>query len=136
MSATVAVRATHFRAGDRFDERLGAGSLGPHQAAEETDLLLRLLAQGAKAELHPDIIIRGKDSTRRMPLRQQISKTWGYSRAHTHVLRRYDTPAPTLLRALVRPLGRAVFDFLRLDLRQSVLALTRFLGRLRGVFPA
>jgi hypothetical protein len=135
MSATLAVNSSWFTRGIRFDESLGAGARSPYQAGEETDLLLTLLAQGARAELHADLVIFGEDATGAMPLSQQLRKTWGYSRAHTYVLRRHGLSRKELIRALVRPLMRSLLSVVVFDLRQAVIAMTRFLGRCRGAVP-
>jgi hypothetical protein len=133
MSATMAVRSTWFQSGLRFDEGLGSGADSPFQAAEETDLLLRILAAGGSAELHPDLVIGGEDATAEMPLGRQIRKTWGYARAHTYVLRRHGWSRGQLAATLLRPLARAVLSLVRLDHRQAIVAVTRSLGRCRGL---
>src|SRR5690606_18493353 len=40
-----------------FDEGLGAGSPGPFGAGEESDLVLRLLAAGARIDYDPAIVV-------------------------------------------------------------------------------
>jgi hypothetical protein len=133
MSATLAIRSSHFEAGLRFDEGLGSGARSPYQAGEETDLVLRILANDGRGELHSDLVVRGEDATRALALREQIHKTWGYSLAHTYVLRRHGLSRSHLARTIVRPMVRALLSLCRLDPRQAVLALTRCLGRCRGL---
>jgi hypothetical protein len=135
MSATLAIRSSFFADGLAFEETIGAGAPSPYQAAEETDLLLRILAAGGRAELHADLLVCGEDATRSLPLKMQIRKTWGYSRAHTYVLRRHKFPRRSLAIAVLRPFVRVFTSLVKLDVRQSVLAMTRFLGRCRGVLP-
>jgi hypothetical protein len=135
LSATIAVRSSWFIKGMRFDESLGSGASSPYQAGEETDLLLRLIKAGARVELHSDLVIHGDDATATLPIAQQIRKTWGYSRAHTHVLRRHGLSRGNLARSLVRPLMRTILSMAVLDFRHAVIAMTRFLGRCRGLVP-
>lgn len=135
MSATLAVRSSCFTKGLRFDESLGTGAPSPHQAGEETDLLLNILRDGGRAELHSDLVVCGQDATRQLPVAEQVKKTWAYSRAHTHVLRRHGFSWKTLVLTLLRPLVRSLLGLATLNGRQSLLAMTRFLGRCRGLAP-
>jgi hypothetical protein len=134
-STTMAVRSRWFTDGLRFDERLGSGSPTPYQAGEESDLLLKILQQGGRAELHADLIVCGDDSTASLPLWRQVRKTWGYGRGNTYVLRAHHLSRRMLALSLARPLVRAALSVALLDFRQAMVALARFAGRLRGLLP-
>jgi glycosyltransferase involved in cell wall biosynthesis len=71
--ANFAVRRTVASAAGGYDERLGAGSDG--QAAEDLDLLLRLLRRGARVRYEPDTVIYHERQTRA----RRLATRWSYA---------------------------------------------------------
>jgi cellulose synthase/poly-beta-1,6-N-acetylglucosamine synthase-like glycosyltransferase len=67
-----AVRREWFRRIGLYDERLGVGS--PGRAAEDTDLLYRLLRAGARIRYEPDALIYHE----RQPEAQRFRRRWSY----------------------------------------------------------
>jgi glycosyltransferase involved in cell wall biosynthesis len=67
-----AVKREWFNRIGNYDERLGAGS--PGQAAEDTDLLYRLLCAGAHIRYEPDALIFHE----RQSKARRLASRWGY----------------------------------------------------------
>jgi GT2 family glycosyltransferase len=86
-----------------FDERLGSGSPGRAQSGEETDLVLRALAHGARLHYDPELTVHNDEPRDRLDA-GFVDKMAGYGVGQGLLWRRHRLPA-LLLGGLV---GRKV----------------------------
>ncbi|AFV75540.1 putative glycosyltransferase [Thermus oshimai JL-2] len=117
-----------------FDERLGPGAGTPWASCEGDDLLLRALERGFRLYYtpevrvyHPDPLGKGRDRDPGLPLR-----ALAYGRGMGYVLRKHGYPLPYAAYHLLRPLGGALWAWLRLDPHRARYHLAVFQGRVRG----
>jgi hypothetical protein len=82
-----------------FDDRIGTGAPGPAQSGEESDLVLRALATGARIEHDPALAVHNDEPRDRIDGRF-VTKMAGYGVGQGVVWRRHKLP-PALLAALV-----------------------------------
>jgi glycosyltransferase involved in cell wall biosynthesis len=82
-----------------FDDRIGTGAAGPAQSGEESDLVLRALAAGARIEHDPALVVHN-DEPRDTIDGRFVTKMAGYGVGQGLVWRRHHLP-PSLLAALV-----------------------------------
>jgi GT2 family glycosyltransferase len=108
--ANFAARRELLLAHGGWDERLGAGSAG--QAAEDADLLYRLLRSGAVVRYEPTAVVRHEWQTRARRLATRWSYGYGVGAMCGLWLRRRDRFAARMLlgyvRLHLRPLASAV----------------------------
>jgi glycosyltransferase involved in cell wall biosynthesis len=109
MSAALFVRMSAMHALRGFDQRLGIGA--DFGAAEETDLVLRAMAQGVVARFDPSVLIRHPNHDL---ARVAARRAYDYGRGCGFVLRHHGFPAHTVARFAVRPLGGALLAALHL----------------------
>ena len=115
----------------RFDESLGVGSGSPWGAGEETDYLLRAIAQGHSIHYDPALTVwhRGRSG----PYTPEVyAKARYYGRGIGRVLRKHRAPAHSLAPHLVRPLGGAFLFLGAGDVRRARYHWSIFCGRCAG----
>ena len=132
--AALLVRARRFAENGGFDERFGAG--GRWGCAEETDLVLRLLARGGVARFDPAIVVRHPPVTASAP--GGARRAFRYGLGHGALLRKH-LPGP-LGEALARSARSLLLDPLWQLTRGGASAASRaalaaaFAGRWIGLF--
>ena len=109
-----------------FDERLGLGSGEPWSSGEETDFLVRAVAEGARIMYDPTLVVLHdvREDDTAIGLRDGVSM--GY------LLRKHGYPARTVARMLVRPVGGALLALARLDTSRARYYAATLQGRIRG----
>jgi len=130
-----AIEATTFvRAADLagmsscFEESIGAGASTPWQSGEGTDLLLRLLADGAVVGFSPTVVVEEIARPVATPQRSRM-----YARGTGWVLRRHVRSSPVYaLRTLLAPLARLLMALLQRDRGRAYVYWSVWLGRLEG----
>lgn len=117
----------------RFDERLGAGS--PGKAAEDADLIYRILRAGGVVRYEPDAVVYHERQTEQQRLRSRWTYGFGIGAACALWVRRGDFGALRLLGTWagkqVMLLGRALVSRDGFLARQRLLSLR---GGTRGLF--
>lgn len=112
----------------RFDERLGLGSGTPFGSGEETELLLRLLAKGARLRYDGNVTVF--HPVFRGPWR--LRRGWRYGLGHGWVLRRHGYGAVRALTAAALQGGRAAQALLTLRFGKAGFHLAQACGRIVG----
>jgi GT2 family glycosyltransferase len=113
-----------------FDERLGLGSDTPYTCGEETDYVIRALAQGARIEYDPTLVVEhelaahDRDGLRERGRREGASVGF--------LLRKHGYPVSTLSRMAVRPLGGIAVSLARRDSSRARFYSETLRGRVRG----
>lgn len=131
--ANFAARRDLLRQVGGYDERLGAGS--PGQAAEDLDLLLRLIRAGARVRYAPDAVVYHECQSAARRKATRWSYGYGIGALAAMLLRRGDTYGLTILRGALHSIARRVAQAgLALDggaMHQAALSLT---GTIRGTW--
>ena len=116
-----------------YDERLGAGT--PGQAAEDLDLLLRLVRGGARVRYAPEAVVYHECQSAARRKATRWSYGYGIGALAGMLLRRGDTYGLTMLGGSLQGIGRrAARAGLTLDagaMHQAALSLT---GTIRGTW--
>jgi len=92
-----------------FDELLGAGSEGPFQSGEGTDLLLRVMPLITKIRWAPDIQINGVSQNFNLRRRDQRLKAFHYGMGYGHLLNKHGYSRTKKLKSLLGPIFRSFF---------------------------
>lgn len=121
------VRADALSLAGPFDEELGIG--GRFGSAEETDLVLRMIATGGKALYDPALAIIHPD--KRLTA-EATRRAFRYGSGLGRVLRKHRAPARIVLRFLVRPVGGMLWACLSLRPRAARYYGTTLFGRIAG----
>jgi glycosyltransferase involved in cell wall biosynthesis len=95
-----------------FDESIGIGSAGWNQAGEESDLILRALAAGARIMYEPDLLVYHEDA-RDNPSSELAGKMLGYGCGQGHLWRMHHWPRYRILYLLGRKTARSLSHRLR-----------------------
>jgi glycosyltransferase involved in cell wall biosynthesis len=116
-----------------FDEQVGVGATTPWQSAEGQDLMLRMLAAGARCRYDPTLNGHDAGIDRRHADNALIARARKYGRGMGFVMRKHRLGFGTPLRFLVRSMGGAI-----LAAAHGRLALARYytataIGRLEGL---
>ena len=88
ISSTLFLRRSVLPPDGPFDEGIGAGSAGWRGAGEESDLLLRLFADGHRVLYRPDIVVYQEDD-RETITDDYVTKMLGYGVGIGHLWRRH-----------------------------------------------
>lgn len=121
------VRADALGRAGPFDEELGIG--GRFGSAEETDLVLRVIAAGGKALYDPALAIVHPD--KRLTA-EATRRAFRYGSGLGRVLRKHRAPARIVLKFLARPVGGMLWACLSLRPRAARYYATTLLGRIAG----
>ncbi len=101
-SITLFFRASKLREAGGFDLALGLHSW--YGAAEETDLMLTLLRNGANIETDPDVLVHHALATpASLPAGQMFSRARGRARGTGALYARHPLPAWVIARGLLSP---------------------------------
>jgi glycosyltransferase involved in cell wall biosynthesis len=116
----------------RFDEGIGFGSGNPWELADEIDLLVRAIQDGARLEQDPSFVVhhavkQPSPAEARLTTRR-VGAGVGY------VLGKNRVAARVTARRMVMPLGGIVVSLVRLDLAQARLHAITLTWRIRGYF--
>jgi glycosyltransferase involved in cell wall biosynthesis len=130
ISFTIFLRASVINAVGRFDEQLGLGSGRPWSSGEETDYLVRAIAEGARIVYDPDLVVVHDDKTYSPEALRALGAREGASVGY--ILRKNDYPIQTVGRMVARPLGGAFVALVRRDSAQALFHFSTLRGRLRG----
>ncbi|MEO8536064.1 MAG: glycosyltransferase family A protein [Betaproteobacteria bacterium] len=114
-----------------FDESLGLGAETPWTAAEESDYLLRAVAQRARIWYDPGLTVHHPGHRGAFTAVQQ-ARGRAYARAMGHVMRRHHAGYPLLAYHLARPACGAVLTAARGRFDVSKFHLGVLAGRWRG----
>jgi glycosyltransferase involved in cell wall biosynthesis len=130
VSTTIFLRRSFVDRIGGFDEGLGLGAETPYQSAEETDLLLRLIADGNRIIYRPDLVVRHPRA--RTEGQQAVEKARRYGLGMGRVLRSHAYAGVEVLTHLARPGIGAIVAFFTRRPDLARLRWTRATGRLRG----
>lgn len=106
ISSTIFLKRTVFDAVGGFDESIGVGSPGPYQAGEDTDILLRALAEGFSVIYEPKIKVL-QDDPRDESAAGLAEKMSGYGRGTGYLYRKHHLSTPHLWYLVARKVGAA-----------------------------
>lgn len=128
-ASTIWVRRQALREVGGFDDRLGPGADSPWQAAEDIELVLRLVEAGYRIEYHPTLEVHHPETAydERAPRR-----ALAYGRAVGRVLRLYGYPTWFVASFLIRPLGGTLFSLMTLRPSRARFHWALLRGRLLG----
>jgi hypothetical protein len=118
-----------------FDERLGTGSPGPAQSGEDSDLVLRALADGARIEFDPAVVVHNDEPRDRLD-RGFVTKMAGYGVGQGVLWRRHHLPPALLAGLMARKLVAAPVRAARGQSIQARSDLAWARGCLRGYASA
>lgn len=130
-SNTIFLRQEVTRLVGPFDERLGVGAQTPYGSGEETDYLLRALAQGHRLFYDSSLVVNHAQLIRFIDARE-CARGRSYARGTGYVLRRHGYPAWFPLYQITRSLGGAVLSVMRLDFARARFRLNILIGRAWG----
>ena len=111
-------RSAAARAAGGFDPLLGAGAGTPFGAGEETDFLLRVLAQGGRGMFMPDLVVHHDQvdlSGLNLPEAEFLHRAGLYAQGYGRVLRLNGYPPGVVAWRILRNLGAAGLAGLRGD---------------------
>ena len=91
-----------------FDEELGVGARTPYQSGEETDFLLRCLADGQEGLFDPDLRVFHEQVGRLSP-EAHLKRVTQYSRGYGRVLRKNGYGRAAVLERALRSAGSGLF---------------------------
>lgn len=131
VSAAIFLRTRDVREVGGFDESLGLGAATIFQSGEETDLLLRLLARGARIHYEPDLTVFHPLSSEPLGEAARL-RAWQYGLGMGRVLRKHGYGATSVGYHLIYPLAGSVVALVCGRVALSRVRLARTLGRLRG----
>lgn len=114
-----------------FDERLGVGAKTPYGSGEETDYLLRALAQRRRLFYDSSLLVYHPQLIRLMDSRE-CARGRAYARGTGHVLRRHRYPLWFPLYQITRSLGGAAVSAMGLDFATARFRLNILIGRTWG----
>jgi glycosyltransferase involved in cell wall biosynthesis len=120
-----------------WDEGMGPGAPGWYGAGEESDLLLRTLANGARVHYDPTVVVH-HDEPRADPGEDFVTKMLHYGAGQGLLWRRYRAAPHVIAYLLARKAGGAVVRRVRGEAvlsRADVAYLRGCLAGLRGVAP-
>lgn len=115
-----------------FDETLGVGSGTPWGSGEETDYLLRAIANGARVKYLPTLLVRHPD-TRLQVAKQSLSRAYLYGCGAGLVLQRHDYHWSYKTRFIVRPLLGALLKSSQIKPGEALRHVCTAAGRIRGI---
>ena len=125
------LRAGLVRQVGAFDESLGIGSQSNWQSGEETDYILRALAQGLRISYCPSLFcLHARGTREERNFRKQIKYAAGGGR----VVRLHSFSWMFTARFFAAPFLRAILNLFRLAPRDSIWQFETGLARLRGFF--
>ena len=116
-----------------FDEQVGVGASTPWQSAEGQDLMLRMLAAGARCWYDPTLNGHDAGIDRRYADDAFIAKARRYGRGMGFVMRKHRLGAGTPASFLVRSIGGAVLAAARARLPLARFYIATMLGRVEGL---
>jgi glycosyltransferase involved in cell wall biosynthesis len=131
-SSTLFVRARALQGTYGFDESLGLGAKSQFQSGEETDLLLRLLQRGGRAQYCRDLIVFHDQLSESSSV--WLKRARLYSPGFGHVLRKHNFGFPYLIYRLVLTCGGALLAVLRMNPTQAHFKMIWALGTIQGYF--
>jgi GT2 family glycosyltransferase len=114
-----------------FDPALGLGSDTPWSSGEEIDYLVRALAEGARIEYDPSLVVTHPVKPVTPDELVALGRREGGSIGYLVAANRY--PAGTVLRLLLRPLVGSLALLVLLDTTRARFQLATLAGRLRGL---
>lgn len=133
ISYTIFLRRPIINCIGNFDVDLGVGSNGKWMSGEETDYLLRAIANGFNIYYYPAIVIHH-------PMRDEnktyadLGRTRGYARGMGYVMRKHRYSLLSLASYTIRSLLGSVIAILLLNPRKAQVRWARAVGRWEGWF--
>jgi len=134
-SNTLFVRKNAIPIRGGFDEQIGVGASSRFQSGEETDFILGLMRNGARAVYISDLKV-GHDQVENASMKRTLKRAWSYSQGFGYVLKKHNFGVTYLAYRLGRSIASAALAVLRLH---PVHGLTRLLwgvGTLVGYVAA
>lgn len=113
-----------------FDETLGVGAESPFKSGEETDLLLRALASGARGFYRRDIVVHHDQAP--VDGAGGVARAQDYARGFGRVLRLHDFGAAYLAMRVARTTARALLSALTGDMATARYKALWALGTFKG----
>jgi glycosyltransferase involved in cell wall biosynthesis len=126
ISFTIFLRSELVRSVGAFDEELGLGSGTAWSSGEETEYLVRAVAQGARIDYDPTVTVIHDAK----PLSDSLGAREGASIGY--ILRKHRYPKRVVTRMLIRPAGGALLALAARDPARARFQLDTLRGRLRG----
>lgn len=125
------IRSDALRTIGEFDEELGVGAR--FGSAEETDLVLRVMAQGGRAVYDPALLVVHPD--KRLTV-EATRRAFRYGRGLGRVLRKHRAPLRITLAFLVRPAGGIAWGLLSFRPLAARYYWNTLFGRVAGYLAA
>ncbi len=116
-----------------YDETIGVGASSPWQAAEGQDLMLRVLAAGARCWYDPNLNAHDRGFDRRNADAAALVKARAYGRGMGHVMRKHRLGYRISLYYLIRAVGGSIVALLSGELPLARYHAATAFGRLEGI---
>jgi hypothetical protein len=129
-ASTLFLRAVSLQRVGGFREDLGLGAPTPYQAAEDAELVWRLLNAGIHLEYTPEVRVYHKQTESREVLTPGRYRAYG--RGMGRVLRLHKAPLGEVAYHILRPLGGALLALLKGDFYRARVHLAGARGRWEG----
>lgn len=135
VSSTIFLRRADLPSPTPFDEGIGVGSPGLRGAGEESDLILRMIARGARIQYFPDLQVFQEDD-RAAPTQAYVDKQLKYGVGHGDLWRRHQLPVTLGLYLAARKLAGAGIRAARGQRLRAKADLANLRGQAVGWFGA
>ena len=132
-SNTLFVRVRALRAVGGFDESLGVGAKSPFQSGEETDLLLKVMQRGGRAQFHWNFTVF-HDQVGQKSTSATLRRAHMYSPGFGRVLRKHNFGLLYLGYRVARFCAGGVLAALRMNHREARYKMAWALGTIKGYF--
>ena len=134
-SNTLFVRRSAVPVPGAFDEQIGVGAKSRYQSGEETDFILKLMKERARAVYLSDLKI-GHDQVDDVDVTRTLKRAWGYSLGFGYVLKKHKFGSSYLAYRVVRSILSAILAFVRLRLVYGLSRIVWGAGTLFGYLAA
>lgn len=132
IGSTIFLKARVIQEVGYFDTQLGSGTHTPWQCGEETDYLLRALAQGFKLYYSIDLEIYHLEPILAYP-QALMKRAKGYGLGYGYMLRKHRYPIPFMVWQIIRPLGGTILSLAECKIDKAKYYWTIALRRLQGM---
>ncbi len=113
-----------------FDEALGLGAATSYRSGEETDLILRCVAEGYTIEYDPNIIVYHPAVLEKGA--QAVFKAWSYGLGMGRVLKKHKTNLFLVIYHVIYPLFGSLTALMMGETNKAHLRVARCVGRFQG----
>jgi glycosyltransferase involved in cell wall biosynthesis len=134
-SNTLFVRRNAVPVPGAFDEQIGVGARSRYQSGEESDFILNLIRDRARAVYLSDLTI-GHDQVDDVDATRTLKRAWAYSLGFGYVLKKHKFGFTYLAYRVVRSILSAILAFVRLRLVYGLSRIVWGAGTLFGYLAA